>query len=65
MERLDPAALASAILTAPGWVRVGITAPVKRIREQAAHELARSLCEAVRPMEQVDRNQLRLPLERL
>lgn len=64
MERLDPATLASAILTAPGWVRVGITAPVQRIREQAAHELARSLCEAVRPMEQVDRNQLRLPLKR-
>lgn len=62
MERLDPATLDSAILTAPGWVRVGITATVQRIREQAAHELARSLCEAMYPSGQVDRDQLRLPL---
>lgn len=62
MERLDPSTLASTILTAPGWVRVGITAPVQRIREQAAHELARAICETVHPAIADDRSQLPLPL---
>jgi hypothetical protein len=37
------AAISSVILTAPGWVRVGITAPSERIREEAAQELARAI----------------------
>ena len=37
------AAISTAILTAPGWVRVGITAPNERIRQEAAKELARAI----------------------
>lgn len=40
MDTPSPLTLASMILTAPGWVRVGITAPVERIRQEAALELA-------------------------
>lgn len=32
---------ASPILSAPGWVRKGITAPTERLREEAALELAK------------------------
>lgn len=35
--------ISQAILEAPGWARVGITAPNARPREQAATELARSI----------------------
>lgn len=38
--RIDHDTIAQAILTAPSWARVGITAPDERIREDAAHELA-------------------------
>ena len=40
---LDTNALAKAILAAPAWARVGITAPKMAIREAAAQELAFSL----------------------
>ena len=33
--------VALAILGAPGWARLGITAPAAHLREDAAHELAR------------------------
>jgi hypothetical protein len=33
-------AIASALLSAPGWARLGITAPAQRLREGAALELA-------------------------
>jgi len=39
----DPIDISQAILDAPGWARVGITAPNARLREQAATELARSI----------------------
>ncbi len=39
----DPTDIIRAILEAPGWARVGITAPNARLREQAATELARSI----------------------
>lgn len=35
--------MAQAILAAPAWVRVGITAPTENIRIQAANELALTL----------------------
>jgi hypothetical protein len=41
MPRIDQADIASAILAAPGWARVGITAPNSWLREDAAQELAR------------------------
>lgn len=39
----DTADISAAILDAPGWARVGITAPSPRLREQAATELAQSI----------------------
>ena len=47
MERIDTSAVAHAILDAPGWARVGITAPSSCLREDAAHELARVIADAV------------------
>lgn len=46
MSRFDQSSLASAILNAPGWARVGITAPNSCMREDAARELARSILDA-------------------
>jgi hypothetical protein len=43
MERLDPTLIAEAILQAPGWARIGITAPSAYMREDAAAELARAI----------------------
>jgi DNA-binding IclR family transcriptional regulator len=43
MCRFDQNSVASAILNAPGWARVGITAPNSCMREDAARELARSI----------------------
>ena len=39
--RIDEHTIAEAILAAPGWARVGLTAPAERLREEAARELAR------------------------
>lgn len=39
MDTPSPVALASMVLAAPGWVRVGIAAPNARMREDAAIEL--------------------------
>lgn len=55
--------VAAAILSAPGWVKVGITAPDARMRVQAAETLAQHLAEyAGEPLRVSDRNQLPLPL---
>ncbi|MDB5581503.1 MAG: hypothetical protein JWR80_6679 [Bradyrhizobium sp.] len=35
--------ITAAILAAPGWARVGITAPNERLRLDAARELARAI----------------------
>lgn len=48
MTRIDPANLsatdiAQALLSAPAWARIGITAPGRYIREEAALELARAV----------------------
>lgn len=47
MERINTSAVAHAILDAPGWARVGITAPSSCLREDAALELARVIADAV------------------
>lgn len=41
MSRNEENHVALAILGAPGWARLGITAPALHLREDAAHELAR------------------------
>jgi DNA-binding IclR family transcriptional regulator len=46
MSRFDQNSVALAILNAPGWARVGITAPNSCMREDAARELARSILDA-------------------
>ena len=48
MERLDENRIAAALLDAPGWARVGITAPTSHIRVEAAFELARAIVESAR-----------------
>jgi hypothetical protein len=53
--------IANALLTAPGWARVGITAPKEYLREEAARELARVVLEgASEALDSAD--QLRLSL---
>lgn len=47
MNKIDPFRVAETILAAPGWARVGITAPVSHIRIAAAQELARVILEDV------------------
>jgi hypothetical protein len=63
MERIDTSAVAHAILDAPGWARVGITAPSSCLREDAALELARVIADAVTaPASQMAEPQTSLPL---
>ncbi len=40
MDEIDESRVANAILAAPGWARVGISAPKESTREAAAQELA-------------------------
>lgn len=47
MSRIDQATIATTILTAPDWARVGITAPTETVRDAAAHELARTIIERI------------------
>lgn len=47
MEQIDTNRIAESILAAPGWVRVGITAPKPHLRTDAAHELARVIAAAI------------------
>jgi hypothetical protein len=46
MDNIDTARVAETILSAPGWARVGITAPTSHIRVEAAFELARAIIES-------------------
>jgi len=41
MFRIDEARIAEALLTAPGWARVGLSDPTPWMRADAAAELAR------------------------
>jgi hypothetical protein len=47
MEQAELSRVAETILTAPGWARVGITAPANHLRVAAARELARAILEDV------------------
>lgn len=59
--RIEPEIIVRAILSAPGWARIGITAPVERLRVDAAHEIARSILTEP-DNNQPDDNQLTLSL---
>jgi hypothetical protein len=59
----DSSSLAQTLLHAPGWARMGLTAPNERLREQAAAELAETIIDAlVRPQSVPDARQMPLPL---
>lgn len=60
MDQLDPLRIASALLTAPGWARVGLSVRDQQMREKAAEELVWAIVERPR----VDPDQLALPLTR-
>ena len=64
MTRIDEATIAQSILRAPGWARVGITAPNERLRDEAACELARAILDGLSEVsgETADTNQLKLAL---
>jgi hypothetical protein len=58
-DHLNPNTIAEALLSAPGWARMGITAPNERLREDAALELARAVLEGP-PVDTTQAEQLRL-----
>lgn len=63
MNAPSPLALAAAVLTAPGWVRVGIAAPSERVREEAALALATRIVDSLdAPVVIVPDGQMALPL---
>lgn len=63
MDTPSPFALASMLLTAPGWARVGLTASKPDLREQAALELATTIVAGLeQPPMIVPEEQMPLPL---
>ena len=54
--------IAAAILSAPGWARVGLTMRDIGMRERAADTIAATILETLAPPEREDRDQLGLPL---
>lgn len=59
MERIDQHRISEAILSAPGWVRVGIAMPDPRMRLKAADGLAAAI------VEQLEREGGQDPVEQL
>lgn len=63
MTQPDSSSLAQTLLQAPGWARVGLTAPDEHIREQAATELASVILGALEGSQMpYDARQMALPL---
>jgi hypothetical protein len=58
---INPETIATAIHDAPGWAKVGLTAPKETLREDAARELATHLYRSLFPPI-VPEGQLTLPL---
>lgn len=55
--------IANALLSAPGWARVGLTVRDDRTRNSAAQELAACIAdELANPTPVIDRDQIALPL---
>ena len=62
MTTPSPVALASTILAAPGWTRVGLAAPSEHMKQAAALELATLIAERiVLPAEPALEGQMALP----
>jgi len=47
MSRIGTNEIAKALLAAPGWARVGLSAPTPWVREDAATELARAIAHGI------------------
>ena len=63
MDTPSPFTLAAMVLSAPGWVRVGIAAPSERMREAAALELGALIAERIeRPVTIAPEGQMALLL---
>lgn len=62
MERIDANRVAETLLAAPGWARVGLTAPTSHIRAAAALELARAILADVEEGDPPSLDQLGLSL---
>ena len=63
MDQHNTNTLASAILAAPAWARVGLTAPTPTVREAAAKELALWIGELCGfEVREADPRQITLPL---
>jgi hypothetical protein len=61
--RLNPDTIAQALLTAPGWARVGLSAPTQYLREAAATDLALAILDVAAAEEgPTPTDQLRLAL---
>lgn len=58
---ITPQRVAQLLTEAPGWARVGLTAPTARLRDAAADELGKWVCERLEGCEE-DAGQLALPL---
>lgn len=55
--------VAHLLQTAPGWCRVGLTAPSAAVRERATRELATLIAARLdEPLSVVDHRQLALPI---
>ncbi len=59
---VTPQAIVSALKTAPGWVRVGLTAPRLEMRYDAYKALGDHVYRTLFPVEKDDRDQMMLPL---
>lgn len=62
MERIDPQTISNAILTAPGWARLGITMSEGEVGLKAAQEMAENIIRALVRQAEEDCDQLALPL---
>ena len=49
MNRLDKNAIADALLSAPGWAKLGLTEPREHLRIDAAMELAGAILDQISP----------------
>jgi hypothetical protein len=60
MDRIDPSRIATILLAAPAWARVGLTVRDTQMRERAADALAATIVERIRDPIEEDLDQLRL-----
>lgn len=58
----DAPDISAALLSSPGWARVGLTAPTEAIRLRAAEELAHAIVERLASAEPADPDQFVLQL---